>query len=77
MAGIYESIITRIPIHKGWSVEFWHLLALYICSNTLGSLPWALDYGGDEVQVMRAQAAQVLRWYDNMRRAIPTWYQQR
>lgn len=58
-------------------MEFWHLLALYICSNTLGSLPWALDYGGDEVQVMRAQAAQILQWYDNMRRAIPTWYQQR
>ena len=25
--------------------EFWRLLALYICNNTLGSLPWAIPFG--------------------------------
>ena len=53
---------------------FWQLLALYICSNTIGSLPWAVAYGGDEVQVMRRQAADILRWYDGMKKVIPGWY---
>ena len=26
-------------------MEFWKLLALYICSNTLSSLPWAIPFG--------------------------------
>ena len=55
-------------------MEFWKLLALYICSNTLGSLPWAIPFGEEEVAVMRAQATQVLRWYDNMKNVVPTWY---
>ena len=54
--------------------DFWRLLALYICSNTIGSLPWAIPFGEEEVRVMRRQAAAVLRWYDNMNRIIPEWY---
>ena len=57
--------------------EFWKLLALYICSNTLGSLPWAIPYGEKEIRVMREQTAQVLCWYDGMRRFVPGWYQKR
>lgn len=56
-------------------MEFWKLLALYICSNTLSSLPWAIPFGEGEIQVMRKQAAQVLEWYDGMNNVIPTWYQ--
>ena len=56
--------------------EFWRLLALYICSNTIGSLPWAIPFGETEVAVMRKQAAQVLAWYDNMQNTVPTWYRQ-
>ena len=56
-------------------LEFWKLLALYICSNTLSSLPWAIPFGEGEVQVMRKQAAQVLEWYVGMQQVIPTWYQ--
>ena len=55
-------------------MEFWKLLALYICSNTLSSLPWAISFGEGEIQVMRKQAAQVLEWYDGMKNVIPTWY---
>ena len=55
-------------------LEFWKLLALYICSNTLGSLPWAIPFGEQEVAVMRAQCAQVLQWYDNMKNVVPQWY---
>lgn len=53
---------------------FWNLLALYICSNSLGSLPWAIPFGNEEIRVMRHQAAQVLSWYDNMKKTVPTWY---
>ncbi len=56
-------------------MEFWRLLALYICSNTLGSLPWAIPFGEEEIQVMRKQAAQVLQWYDGMKNVVPSWYQ--
>lgn len=56
-------------------MEFWKLLALYICSNALSSLPWALSYGEREVGVMTAQGRQILGWYDNMTRAVPRWYQ--
>ena len=58
-------------------VEFWKLLALYISSNTLSSLPWAIPFGEKEIQVMREQAAQVLSWYDDMKRVIPRWYRSR
>lgn len=55
-------------------VEFWKLLALYICSNTLSSLPWAIPFGERELQIMRDQAAQILRWYDDMKNVVPAWY---
>ena len=56
-------------------MEFWELLTLYICSNTLSSLPWAIPFGDKEIQVMRQQATQVLQWYDGMHQVVPTWYQ--
>ena len=56
-------------------MEFWKLLALYICSNTLSSLPWAIPFGDKEITTMKNQAAQVLEWYDNMKNVVPIWYQ--
>ena len=55
-------------------LEFWKLLALYISSNTLSSLYWALPFGEPEITTMRNQAKEVLEWYDNMKDPIPTWY---
>ena len=54
--------------------EFWKLLALYISSNTLSSVPWAIPFGQGEVEVMLRQAAEVLSWYDGMRNPVPSWY---
>ncbi len=54
--------------------EFWKLLALYISSNTLSSLPWAIPFGEDEIATMRNQANEVLQWYDGMKNPIPGWY---
>ena len=59
----------------GVPMLFWRLLALYIASNTLSSLPWAIPFGEDEIATMRRQADEVLLWYDGMRRVVPSWYQ--
>lgn len=56
-------------------MEFWELLALYISSNTLSSLPWAIPFGEQEITTMRNQAKEILEWYDGMRTVVPTWYQ--
>ena len=55
---------------------FWDLLALYISSNRVSSLPWAVSFGQSQIQVMRKQAEDVLRWYDGMTNSVPTWYQE-
>ncbi len=54
--------------------KFWRLLALYVSNNILSSLPWAITFGEDEVEVMRNQAKNILSWYDNMKKIIPSWY---
>lgn len=58
----------RVPL------EFWRLLALYISSNMLGSIPWAVPFGQKEIETMLNQAKDVLRWYNGMTELIPGWY---
>lgn len=53
---------------------FWKLLAVYILSNLIGALPWAIPYGEEEVSVMQDQAKEILEWYDDMKQIIPGWY---
>lgn len=55
-------------------MEFGKLLALYIASNTLSSLYWAIPFGEKEVNTMKNQAKEVLEWYDNMKNPVPAWY---
>jgi len=56
-------------------VEFWELLALYVSSNSLSSLPWAIPFGQAEIDVMTKQAADILGWYDGMKNVVPSWYE--
>ena len=58
-------------------MEFWNLLALYISSNTLSSLPWAIPFGEGEIEVMQKQARDILTWYDDMKNTVPKWYVKR
>lgn len=53
---------------------FFRLLALYIASNQLSSLPWALQFGQEQVNVMLAEIESVLASYDNFSKFIPDWY---
>lgn len=55
-------------------MEFWRLLALYMAVNCLSSLPWAVPFGQEQVDIMQKQAREVLAWYDGMERAVPAWY---
>lgn len=55
-------------------LEFWKLLSLYISSNMLSSIPWAIRFGEREVNTMINQARNVISWYNNMQNPIPTWY---
>lgn len=55
-------------------LEFWKILGLYISSNTLSSLPWAIPYGQGEIETMLNQAKEILKWFNNMKNSIPTWY---
>lgn len=56
--------------------EFWRIFALYISISCgiLSSLPWAIPFGEEQIQVMVNQAKEVLSWYDNMKNPVPTWY---
>ena len=55
-------------------MDFWKVLELYIASNTLSSLPWAIPFGEAEIDTMKNQAVQVLQWYADMTNPVPTWY---
>lgn len=55
-------------------VEFFRLLALYICTNALSSIPWAIPFGEKDVQVMLNQIKEVLVAFDGMTNSVPNWY---
>lgn len=58
-------------------LEFFKLLALYIASNTLSSIYWAIPFGQDQVDIMMTQSQNVLAWFDNMQNPLPTWYREK
>ena len=58
-------------------MAFWRLLALYISSNMLSSIPWAIPFGEREISVMLNQARDVLNWYGDMQNPVPSWYGKR
>jgi aminoglycoside phosphotransferase (APT) family kinase protein len=54
--------------------KFFRLMALYIGSNTLSSVPWAVEFGEKEVNTMLNQAKDILDWYSDFTSYIPKWY---
>lgn len=55
-------------------INFWQLLALYISCNTLSSLPWAIRFGQSQIDIMKLQANDILKWYDLKKDPVPAWY---
>lgn len=54
--------------------EFWKLLLVYICTNTLSSLPWAIPFGDQEINTIIEQSDEVKSWYEDTSNPIPSWY---
>lgn len=54
--------------------EFFRLLALYVATNAVGSIPWAVSYGQKEIDTLLDQAQAVLSWYQDMHDLVPSWY---
>ena len=54
--------------------SFFKYLALYVCSNQLGGLYWAEQFGETEVDTFLAQTVEVLEWFDNFNQYVPAWY---
>lgn len=54
--------------------EFWQLLAAYCASNAIGSIPWAVPFGKDQVELHLRQAKELFEAYDGMERIVPRWY---
>ncbi|MDY0129004.1 MAG: phosphotransferase family protein [Methanosarcina vacuolata] len=53
---------------------FFKLMTLYIASNQLGSIPWAIQFGQKEVSTAIKQCKNILKWYDHFDTYIPKWY---
>lgn len=49
-------------------------MALYIASNQLSSVHWAIPFGNKEVDDMVQRAEEVLEAYDYFQTYIPKWY---
>ena len=54
--------------------DFFALLMLYISSNMLSSVSWAIPFGAEHVEIMIAQSQMILDWFDNMKNPVPNWY---
>ncbi|WP_422657728.1 aminoglycoside phosphotransferase family protein [Paenibacillus sp. EC2-1] len=53
---------------------FFRLMALYLASNQLSSVSWAIPFGEAEVNFMLKRAANVMEWFDGFQKYVPTWY---
>lgn len=53
---------------------FFRLMALYIATNQLASLPWAKQFNQKEVDDMLELCESVTEWYDGFKRYVPEWY---
>lgn len=53
---------------------FFRLMALYVATNSVGSIHWAIEYGKNEIETMLTISKNVFQWYDGFKTYIPLWY---
>ena len=53
---------------------FWKLMAYYMSCDVVGSIPWAVKYGNNQLTTMLKRAKLVLDWFDDFKRVIPKFY---
>ena len=54
--------------------KFWKLMAYYMACDVVGSIPWAVNYGNDQLITMLERAKLVLDWFNDFERMIPNFY---
>jgi aminoglycoside phosphotransferase (APT) family kinase protein len=55
-------------------VTFFKLMALYIATNIISSIPWAIPFGQKDVDVMIENSKIILESYNGFETFIPNWY---
>ncbi|MGT2667482.1 aminoglycoside phosphotransferase family protein [Streptococcus rifensis] len=55
--------------------NFWGLMGLYMATDVIGSIPWAVPFGDEQVKTMLTRAEAVLAWYQNFDTIMPSFYQ--
>ena len=53
---------------------FWKLMAYYMACDVVGSIPWAINFGDNQLEIMFKRAKLVLDWFDDFKRVIPKVY---
>lgn len=56
--------------------EFWRMLALYLSTSAITSIVWAKYVAPDCLDSIMELNQNVVKWYDNMKQVIPTWYRE-
>ncbi|MCT4612352.1 MAG: phosphotransferase [Clostridia bacterium] len=54
--------------------DFFELMALYIGVSQIGGLVWGYEYSESQYKVILKLFKDVLSWYDNFERVVPSWY---
>lgn len=56
--------------------DFWLLLAYYLSVSSITSIVWAKYFAPDRLSSILNLNMDILKWFSNMKCAIPTWYTQ-
>lgn len=54
--------------------DFFKILKYYTVESMISHLPWAVNYGKEEVVIMQKINELQMKWWDNFNLDIPTWY---
>ncbi|MFW5437287.1 aminoglycoside phosphotransferase family protein [Paenibacillus apiarius] len=74
MSGIFASGRINGYFNNEVPDLFFRLMALYVASNQLSTVHWAIPFGQEEVYIMLERAGNVLDWYDEFQTYVPNWY---
>ena len=55
---------------------FFRLMAIYMATNTISSIPWAIPFGDEQVDFFLSLAEDTLKYYNDFKTFIPLWYQE-
>lgn len=57
--------------------RFFRLMAIYVITNTISSVPWAIPFGEEYVKCMINNANEVYDYYNGLKTYVPIWYKDR